>query len=204
MKYLNYINQQIDQWPIHYWWHRFVDMPIFDEWIEWRSRAHILQIGCGRGQEARYIESHYPCAKYLALDRDPMVIAKAESLTGSDSKIVFQVSDYEHLPFDDESFDIVISFDTFHHIERWKKALREVHRVLKKKGKLALKTFSVETFNIPIIGLITQQWFSLPVDTMFDQIEFLTYVKKNGFAITHQNDSPWMLILVASKQGNAH
>ena len=49
-----------------------------------------------------------------------------------------------NLQYPDENFDVVCSFDVFEHIEKDKKAISEVYRVLKKGGFLI---FTVPAFN---------------------------------------------------------
>lgn len=44
----------------------------------------------------------------------------------------------EQLPFDDESFDIVMTRLTFHHFTEMRKPFEEMNRVLKKGGKLVI------------------------------------------------------------------
>jgi len=50
------------------------------------------------------------------------------------------VGDAHHLPFADETFDAVITFNTFEHLRDPKCAAGEIHRVLKPGGKLVLHT----------------------------------------------------------------
>ena len=47
----------------------------------------------------------------------------------------------EHLTFNDNTFDVVVSEDVLEHVRDYKKALREIHRVLKNGG--------VHIFTIP-------------------------------------------------------
>jgi SAM-dependent methyltransferase len=50
------------------------------------------------------------------------------------------VGDAHHLPFADEAFNAVITFNTFEHLREPKRAAGEIHRVLKPGGKLVLRT----------------------------------------------------------------
>jgi ubiquinone/menaquinone biosynthesis C-methylase UbiE len=54
----------------------------------------------------------------------------------------------EQLPWDDASFDSVVSVNTFHHLERPKGVLEEMLRVLKPGGKLVLCDLSPRGFQI--------------------------------------------------------
>ncbi len=48
----------------------------------------------------------------------------------------FRVATGEALPFDNESFDAILSFDVFEHVQDVQQALEECYRVLKPGGKL--------------------------------------------------------------------
>ena len=55
-----------------------------------------------------------------------------------------RVADAHKLPYQDDFFDIVVSFDVFEHMSNDNKVILEVHRVLKKGGRLV---FIVPAFN---------------------------------------------------------
>ncbi len=50
------------------------------------------------------------------------------------------VADAHNLPFDDESFDIVLSVDVLEHLRDPRQAISEMKRVLKKEGRVILTT----------------------------------------------------------------
>src|SRR3989338_7734141 len=116
------------------------------------------------------------------------------------SRLIFQVADLCNLPFDNNCFDAVIVLDVLHHLVDWKRGVREVNRVLKKGGKLCLREYSLETFSMPVLGLILRALLDHPYEFMFDQPELLSFIRKHGFEITHQNDMSWLLMLVAVKK----
>lgn len=196
---LHSVGNVLSYLPLKYWTRRLIDIPILLKWAKISRSASILEIGCGSGEISRYLSKTLHCKNYIAIDTDPQIIAKAETQTGGLTSIIYQVADAVYLPFDRCSFDAVIQMDLLHHISDWKKVIREIHRVLKKNGKLVMRDYSIETFTLPGIGLVMQNFSHHPYDTMYDQIELLTYIRKNGFEITHQNDNPWMMMLVASK-----
>jgi ubiquinone/menaquinone biosynthesis C-methylase UbiE len=104
----------------------------------------ILDLGCGSGAftppAARVVGEG---GKVYALDIQPAMLRQLERrlarARNHDIKNVElkQASAYE-LPFADESLDLVISVAAFHEIPDKPRALREVKRVLKKDGILAL------------------------------------------------------------------
>ena len=93
----------------------------------------ILEIGCGNGDLSRFIAGHYSIKHITGID--PMLSewwCAGESFGESWSIID---GDVEHLYFDDNCFDTVISFSTFEHIRNIDKALSEIKRVLKPYGR---------------------------------------------------------------------
>ncbi|MBX7149170.1 class I SAM-dependent methyltransferase [bacterium] len=187
--------------PVRYWGHRFLDIPVLLNWTKISRGSSVLEVGCGQGDLSHHLSKRLKCKHYTAIDNDPKMVARADSKTKSNNSIIFQVAQAENLPFEKNSFDLVMIMDLLHHLPDWKKAIREAHRVLKDGGKLWIRDYSIETFALPGLGMVLQKVLEHPYDMMFDQIELLTYLKKNGFTVTHQNDATWMIILSATKNG---
>lgn len=66
-----------------------------------------------------------------------------------------QVDANKKLPYRDAFFDIVISSETIEHLENPRHFIREVHRILKPKGRLMLTTPSVESIISRLYFLLT-------------------------------------------------
>jgi ubiquinone/menaquinone biosynthesis C-methylase UbiE len=93
----------------------------------------VLEIGCGIGSVSAYLAQTYNM-RVLGTDFDPEQISLAQKLYPSVDRLSFKVEDASNLSFDSSSFDLVVSQNTFHHIPDWKKAIREVSRVLRPGG----------------------------------------------------------------------
>ena len=70
-------------------------------------------------------------------DVDPDLRAASQELFGD---LPYTVMNQSDLPFDDDCFDVVLSFDVFEHIPEPDQHLREVARVLKPNGCYLLQT----------------------------------------------------------------
>jgi SAM-dependent methyltransferase len=103
----------------------------------------VLEIGCGKGA----ILEHLRRTGYVVsgIDVDAAAIAHCVATCPG---ISAQVAGGENLPFDDSSFDAVLSFDVFEHIADSDRHLSEVRRVLKPRGCYLLQTPNKWT-NIP-------------------------------------------------------
>lgn len=194
---------ELAEWvPISHWGHRYLDLPLLLKWAHVPRGASILEVGCGSGKLSRYLTKTLKCKRFVGIDLDPKKVARAESQNEYSTRMIFQVANANKLPFEDNSFDAIIETDLLHHLPDWRKAMREIHRVLKPNGKFIARDLSIESFTFPGIGLVLQNVFTHPYHHMYDQVEFFTYLRKNGFDITYQNDLSWLMLFVATKKEN--
>jgi len=96
-----------------------------------------LDLGCGDGYGAMFLASHVK--KLTGIDVDKGLIAKAGEKYGGDNRF-FMAYDGKKLPFDDDAFDAVISFQVIEHVKDDRRFVSEARRVLKKGGVLILTT----------------------------------------------------------------
>lgn len=82
-----------------------------------------------------------PCVKDITcLDLTEAMLEQGKKLAAQDGiqNISFATGNAESLPFDNETFDLVITRLSLHHFVEPKKPFREIQRVLKKGGKLVV------------------------------------------------------------------
>jgi ubiquinone/menaquinone biosynthesis C-methylase UbiE len=91
-----------------------------------RGDESLLDVGCGNGRVARLLLERV--ARIDAID------VEAWPEWRGAAGITFQVADGEHLPFENESFDLVHSKDSLHHMAHPERALAEYRRVLRPDG----------------------------------------------------------------------
>ena len=107
-------------------------------------RHRVLDIGCGTGTLAIMVKRAEPSADVAGLDGDPAILergrAKARA-SGVDVRLDQGMS--FDLPYEDASFDRVLSSLFFHHIKPDAKArtAREIARVLRPGGELHVADF---------------------------------------------------------------
>jgi len=109
--------------------------------------ARILDVGCGTGVLLRELSKRLPQARELTgVDAAATMIEAAgaggeaalESGRQPDARLRYLHGRAERLPFDDASFDLVISTTSFDHWVDQRAGLAECHRVLAPGGRLAL------------------------------------------------------------------
>lgn len=95
----------------------------------------ILEIGTGSGAVARRLMTANPGLTITAADVDPHMVSVARRrLRRFPSSSVIH-ADATHLPFNDESFDSVLSCLMLHHVVDWEQAVSEIARVLRPGGR---------------------------------------------------------------------
>ena len=98
-----------------------------------RVQGNILEIGTGTGYGIDIIAPK--ATRFVTLDK-----TRSEELGAMPENVEFVEAVVPLLPFADESFDYVVSFQVIEHIKRDKEFVREVRRVLKKGGKFIVST----------------------------------------------------------------
>ena len=99
------------------------------------SFANCLDIGCASGYMISEIAKSYPKAKYFGIDIYDKAIEYAKKRYPN---IKFQVASVAKLPFKNNTFDLILFYETIEHVENPRACLLEIKRVLKKDGTLIL------------------------------------------------------------------
>jgi SAM-dependent methyltransferase len=96
----------------------------------------ILDLGCGYGgRSIRYKE--LGARSIAGVEIAERMVQEARQFSRQKGfEIDARVATGEHLPFADESFDAIYSYDVFEHVESLEATLRECYRVLRKRGTL--------------------------------------------------------------------
>ena len=99
----------------------------------------VLDVACGTGYGAAYMLEK-GAGRVVGVDKSAEAVNYGWERFGKDGKAYFVCADGLRLPFADNSFDIVVSFETIEHIRQYGKFLAECRRVLKSNGSLICST----------------------------------------------------------------
>lgn len=104
-----------------------------------KAGHRVLDLACGTGTLTILLKHVQPKATVIGFDGDPKILDIARTKAKkSGVQIVFNEGMSFALPYEDASFDRIVSSLFFHHLTRENKlkTLREVKRVLKPNGEI--------------------------------------------------------------------
>lgn len=114
--------------------------PILAE-LEKEPFETLLDCGCGTAPMLSLLSERYPERRYTGIDLSPNMIAAARAKELPNASFV--LGDCERLPFADNSFDVVICSQSFHHYPDPQSFFNSVFRVLRPGGRLILRDMTM-------------------------------------------------------------
>lgn len=102
----------------------------------------VLDAGCGVGYGAAYLAE--TARRVVGVDRSEEAISYARAHYAG-AKVEFEVADVLELPFPEDAFDVVCSFETIEHVRDPPQLVAEAARVLREGGAFLCSTPHVET-----------------------------------------------------------
>jgi ubiquinone/menaquinone biosynthesis C-methylase UbiE len=119
------------------------------EHLDWVGRDQALDIGCGNAALTLRLAQAYPAARITGIDfwgknwdYSQQACVQNARIAGMADRAVFQKASASALPFEDGSFDLVVSNLTFHEVSDTadkRQVLREALRVVRPGGKFAFQ-----------------------------------------------------------------
>jgi ubiquinone/menaquinone biosynthesis C-methylase UbiE len=118
------------------------------------SSDKALDIGTGTGWLAIGFAQGLPGVHVVGLDLSDVVLELARENaqeSGVSSRVSFEKGDAQDMPFEDDTFDLVISSNTIHLLKNPVRMFDETQRVLKPEGR-----FLISDFRRSWLGILTE------------------------------------------------
>ena len=155
----------------------------FGEWLweqyEFYDGCRILELGCGNGaQWENKIDSLPDNCKIILSDFSAGMVDTVRKKYSKHNAFSFEQVDILDIPFAENSFDVVIANHMLYHVPNLDKALSEVKRVLKPKGKFYSTTIGSGGM-MPYLHNVIKQFDK---ETMAFSQQF-SFTLQNGYEI---------------------
>jgi len=117
-------------------------IPTFQEYFGLNENSSVLDVGCAKGFMLFDMRELIPNIIVRGIDVSPYAIENSKE----EVKEFLNVADARDLPFEDNSFDVVISINTIHNLEKNEcaKALQEIERVSRGKSFITVDAYRNE------------------------------------------------------------
>jgi len=161
-----------------------------------RNGQKILDVGTGTGILIPFLLHEVdPCGQVVAIDFAEKMIKECRSKHDF-SNVSFAVQKIEQIDYPSESFDAVVCFGVFPHLESRVAALRQINRVLKPEGRLiiahALSSEEIKAHHQNSSSVVAQ-------DMLPKSSEMRRLLKKMGFFRITITDKPGCYLCLSSK-----
>jgi SAM-dependent methyltransferase len=117
---------------------------------------NVLNVGGSAGVIDNYLAHHF--RKVVGIDIDEPAITHASNNFIKEN-LEFQLADALNLPFEDDSFDVVVCSQVYEHVPDPYKMFGEIHRVLKKGGVCYFAAgnrlmWNEPHYNLPLLSVL--------------------------------------------------
>jgi SAM-dependent methyltransferase len=159
------------------------------ELVGFTGTERVLDVGSGLGGPSRYLAWRYGC-RVSGVDLTAEFVRAAEmltSLTGLVGRVDYRQGTALDLPFEDMSFDVVWSQNAAMNIAERDRLYREMRRVLKSGGKLALQEVAAGPGGPPYYPV---QWAREPgISFLLSQAATRSMLEAAGFGVVTWQDT---------------
>jgi SAM-dependent methyltransferase len=123
-----------------FWLRRYAHRQIHAQFLPYLSPGqHVLDVGCGEGELSFLMAQQGVRVTGIELSA-PNVQAARQLASERQMNVEFLQGDLERLPFDDDSFDVVVSSHVLEHLPDLDQGLAEIRRVTKSRALIAMPT----------------------------------------------------------------
>ena len=119
--------------------------------------AKALEVGCGTASMwVGHDDLIARCGILMLTDMSEGMLSTARENIGERKNVAYTLADIQDIPFEDDSFDVVIANSILYHVPKIECGIREVRRVLKNDGIFYCATYGEHNFTD-----VLADWFKL-------------------------------------------
>jgi SAM-dependent methyltransferase len=139
----------------------------------------VADFGCGYGRSFKLLHERFQPERMIGVDINPeMLTASAAQAARHGLSVELLRGTGSRLPIPDESVDLLLCHQTFHHLVDQDGAIQEFHRVIKPGGLLLF----AESTRAYIASWMIRLLFRHPMDVQKSAGEYLSLIRNAGFS----------------------
>lgn len=148
-------------------------IPTFKKHFKLDKNTKVLDVGCAKGFMLYDIQNLIPGISIRGIDISQYAIENSKE----EVKEFLSVANATELPFDDNSFDVVISINTVHNLQKDEcaKALQEIERVSREKSFVVVDAYRNEVEKKAMFA------WNLTAKTIMSVDEWISFFNKVGY-----------------------
>lgn len=163
--------------------------------LELKNGDKVLEVGCGNGYYLSLLNRLGIDLSLTGIDIDELALKDAKKFI-NDNKVKVIMADASKIPFPGKTFDKIVMSEVIEHVMDEETVLKEVNRVLKKDGILALTTNNIDyPFLWDPVNWILQHFFHTHIksgfwagiwnqhDRLYKECHIKQLVKDSGFNV---------------------
>lgn len=142
-----------------------------------QAHDRVLDLGCGTGWATRRLARLVPQGEAVGIDVADEMLRRAEQSSASFKNIRYVWGSAEHIPAADNTFDKVLSVESFYYYADQGKALDELRRVMAPGGTLFIL---INLYRDNHYSLLWVDELKVPVQVR-SEAEYLELLRQHGF-----------------------
>lgn len=166
------------------------------------TEASILDLACGTGELTKLLLEENPQQQITGVDISESMLEIARKKLDAYSDISLHHTSVTSLPFDNDSFDLVICANAFHYFVSPQLALAEIKRVLKPEGEVIILDWCRDYWVLKICDRIFKL-IDPAYQGCYTQAELNRLLKNTGFNVVKDSKVRfgfiWELMVVEVK-----
>ncbi|MBE9053190.1 methyltransferase domain-containing protein [Nostocales cyanobacterium LEGE 11386] len=153
-------------------------------WAHISPTAKVLDVACGTGEFERLILTENPEQQIIGVDISDEMLAIAQKKCCLYPHVSFQVASVLALPFANNSFDVIVSANSFHYFDDPLAALVEMKRVLKPDGTVVILDWCRDYLLCQLCDILLKI-FDPAHKQCYNQYQFHSLLEAAKFDVSH-------------------
>ena len=150
----------------------------------------VLDVACGTGLLEQELIKRYQNITITGIDISEKMLEQARKKLEPYSRVRFQKGSAQRLEFEDESFDVVVSANSFHYFDDPHTSLQEIKRVVKRDGKIIILDWCRDFFFCRLCDWVLH-YTDDAHSNCYTQAELSLLLEENGFDIQDEATFRW-------------